>query len=54
METTTDFGKALSLFSASPDESDMWFKRDRLAADRPAYSGSPHAGGHGGDGELAR
>jgi hypothetical protein len=27
---TTDFGKALSLFSASRDEFDMWFKR-RLA-----------------------
>jgi hypothetical protein len=24
---TTDFGKALSLFSASRDEFDMWFKR---------------------------
>ncbi len=27
---TTDFGKALSLFSSSRDEFDMWFKR-RLA-----------------------
>jgi hypothetical protein len=27
---TSDFGKALSMFSASRDEFDMWFKR-RLA-----------------------
>jgi hypothetical protein len=36
---TTDFGKALSLFSASRDEFDMWFKR-RLDVSTNRYLGT--------------